>query len=450
MGVSWLGILVLLASGAGSAPRDLVSFVDAEDYFRTRGVVLKAEEIAGLVTKEPTDGKAQISQLLAIRWLAIHPIDVKKADGARSALEAVAQGKKAQDPSGFAKDYAQRALAKLDGKILPAPTGPRKDTVTESLKWFPDTVTLVASVDLRGTGEAESLEVHPMSGLLTQILGPKQREEFYRFADAVGNIRLDRAALALQMGLKGAEPERIYARLTGLSNAKRLIDFLHPLVTGGKLTEEKGLKGEPVLILASREHAPAIAVIGDTELIVAGYQKEAADHVEVLRQVLSVRAGKSPNVTAGPLKDLLKDVPGRAAAVLAGELNDDQRTQLTMGDNLFRAAPQRLAANLAHDKGVAVQLRAMFKDAAEAMAFVDSVDKLKKQAAEMLKNPPPRSGITADMAKLLTRMLNDFQLVAKDAEAKGSLSVPPETVKALRDMIGPLLGHEPDSPPKGP
>src|SRR6516162_5043354 len=101
MGVSWLGILVLLASGGGSAPRDLASFVDAEDYFRTRGVVLKAEEIAGLVTKEPTDGKAQISQLLAIRWLANHPIDVKKAAGARAALEGVAQGKKAQDPSGF-------------------------------------------------------------------------------------------------------------------------------------------------------------------------------------------------------------------------------------------------------------------------------------------------------------------------------------------------------------
>src|SRR5262249_12665071 len=264
------------------------SFVDAEDYFRTRGVILKAEEIAGLVTKEPTDGKAQISQLLAIRWLTNHPIDVKKADGARAALEGVAQGKKAQDSNGFAKDYAQRALAKLDGKSWPAPTDTPKDGAAEALKWFPATATLVASVDLRGTGVAEPLETHAMSGLLTQMMGPKNSEEFYRFADAVGNFRLDRAALALQMGPNGAEPERIYVRLTGLGNAKRLTDFLLPLLKGGKLSEEKGPKGEPVLILASKEHAPAIAVIGDNELIVASHQKEEADHVEVLSQVLNV------------------------------------------------------------------------------------------------------------------------------------------------------------------
>src|SRR5262249_31539529 len=143
-------------------------------------------------------------------------------------------------------------------------------------------------------------------------------------------------------------------------------------------------------------------------------------------------------------------VPLSRRRALAGELNDDLRKQFTTGHSPFSTFPQRLAVNLAQDKGLAVQLRAVFKDDAEAKAFVDSVDKLRKQASDMLKNPPPRSGITETAAKVLTKMLNDLELEAKGAEAKGSFSVPPETVKVLRDLIGPLLGHKPVSAPKEP
>src|SRR5687767_3990502 len=103
--VGLLEMIVLLAGSGGLASNDLVSLVQAEDYFKVRNIAVSADKMAELAGKDPADGKTQVQQLLAIRWLGENAADTKKADGARALLEQIAAGKKAQDPHGFARGH---------------------------------------------------------------------------------------------------------------------------------------------------------------------------------------------------------------------------------------------------------------------------------------------------------------------------------------------------------
>src|SRR5262249_31006008 len=120
MSVSALGLFAFLVVSGGNFPGDLVTLIDADMYFQARKVDVTAAQMVALAGKDPVDGKTQIAQLLALRWLGDHPNVVKADSKIRALLEVVAQGKKAQDPQRFARDYAQRALSRVDGKPPPA------------------------------------------------------------------------------------------------------------------------------------------------------------------------------------------------------------------------------------------------------------------------------------------------------------------------------------------
>src|SRR5207249_2858389 len=104
-------------------------------------------------------------------------------------------------------------------------------------------------------------------------------------------LRLDRVAIGLQLAANNFEPERIYVRFTGAADLKRWAEFMEKQMPGAKTSETKGPKGERILLLASEQTGPAIAFLGDTEVILAGYQKNKANHGELLSRVLDVRAG---------------------------------------------------------------------------------------------------------------------------------------------------------------
>src|SRR5215472_8383497 len=143
---SLIEFLVLLGSTASSPTHDLVSLIRAEDYFKARNITIKPEQMVSLALKEPADGKTQVQQLLAIRWLGENPAAAKKAEGARAALEQLAAGKKAQDPQGFARLYARQALARLDGQAVPVMAAPAK-SAREGCAWFSADTNVVAAVE---------------------------------------------------------------------------------------------------------------------------------------------------------------------------------------------------------------------------------------------------------------------------------------------------------------
>src|SRR5262245_4151009 len=134
MDSSFSGILMMLALTGGTGSTDLISFVDGPDYFKAREIEVKLEKMVELAAKTPEDGKDSVAQLLAIRWLGDHPAEVKKAKNARQTLQQITAGKKGKDAAGFARDYAERALAKLDGKPLPGPTLAAKSVREEGLR----------------------------------------------------------------------------------------------------------------------------------------------------------------------------------------------------------------------------------------------------------------------------------------------------------------------------
>src|SRR5258708_33287214 len=193
------GLEFLLLFFMGTANNDLVSLIDAEDYFKAHEITVEAGALANLASQDPADGKAQITQLLAIRWLGEHADLVRKNEGIRAGLEAIAKGKKAQDSLGFAKHYALRALATIDGKEPPALAPVPDDSLrSEAFRWFPPQVHVVSGADLRATGKVQAKDEAFLRSILKSV--PQEfKHEVYAFVDAVGNIPLHRVALGFQL-----------------------------------------------------------------------------------------------------------------------------------------------------------------------------------------------------------------------------------------------------------
>ena len=152
MGVGLSEMLILFLMMGGSSGADVVSFVPPKHYFETMEVETTFDKMMELATKEGKDGRTQFQQLLAIRHLADEADAFKKSPKyaeQRQILEQIAAGKKANDPQGFAKEQAQKALARFDGKTWTPPAAPvlRDD----ALAWFPANATFAAAWDGRHT-----------------------------------------------------------------------------------------------------------------------------------------------------------------------------------------------------------------------------------------------------------------------------------------------------------
>src|SRR5262245_42811620 len=177
--VSWSGFVVLgllLGPASGALPSDLVSLLNAEAYFQNNNIPVQADKLIELAAKAPADNKGRIGQLLAIRWLEEN---AGKLGGQKQAAQA-ALHKLATGPQGFARDYAARALARIDGKPAPVLHPAPKDSLRQALEWFPEDMALVAAMELRPTPGQKTLSadaplVQDLKGLVArfqQLMGP--------------------------------------------------------------------------------------------------------------------------------------------------------------------------------------------------------------------------------------------------------------------------------------
>jgi hypothetical protein len=431
--------IVLLAGVIGLPVNDAASLIDPADYFQTRAVEVKVENMLELAAKDPADGATQMAQLLALRWLAQHPAEARKADKARETLAAVADGKKAQDPQGFAKEYAQKALAKLDGKPAPAPRKIPADSVrTDALRWFPTKATLFGAVDFRTSGDLPPVDENLVGRLIASIPGPG-KGEVYRMADMAGNVRLDRVAVAFEMDAKDAEPQRIWVRLTGAGDVKRLSALIAQGFPVRKV--RKGSKGETITILSQENQAPVFAFIGETDLIIAGHKDNAGNHMEVLEQLLEVRDGKRASVLqAGPFVENLKKVPDHAHGVFAADINDALYKQLAQAP--FTAFPRKVFLDATRTPAVTVRVQATARDANEAKAFVLGYNQLKEQGLEALKKIPNEVKLPPEAIRSLENTLKGARLDAQGPAVKGTIQVPGETIQALAKLLEEIVKAE--------
>jgi hypothetical protein len=425
-------MLLLLLLAGGPAGSDIVSMVDPAAYFESRQIDLTIDKMTGLAATVPEDGKVQIMQLLALRYLGDHPELLKQADryaSHRMLLEEMAAGKVAQDPQGFAQEYAALVLARLDGKTLPPPEVPRLQSV---LDWFPADATILVAADLRRLRDPASAS--PASAEVLRNLPVQVRQKVFAMIEKVGNVRVDRIAMAFTEDKEPAKG-KFYVRITGKANAEWLrstIQQMEPRFEEKEYKDRAG--GKTIPVLRASERAPVILFVEPTELLLVGYARDQGAHEDLVEEVLAARAAKEPNVAAGPHQDRLQRIPANALALVVGDLPAEMRKIL--GPDLKKVAaavPLRMDAFIEKiAAGFDVQATAGMANAAEAQAAVMQIAKLRKEGIDNLQKLQKQPNADPRLpTNTLINLLQSLQMQSEGADVRLRALVTRELLQQL-------------------
>jgi hypothetical protein len=434
--------MLLLLGGGGGTPQDLLALIDGPRYFKARQVEVTPETMVQLAGKAPADSKQAVAQLLAIRWLGEHPDAVKKSKSARETLQQIAEGKKGQDPQGFARDYARSALARLDRKAGPAPPLPANSLRAEALKWFPEKSTIFGGLDFRPPRGVRPRSMDAMLRAFTGMIHDREQEQLFKYAERLGNIRLERISFAVVPDMNDDRQTRVFVRLTGRADRKRVAQFIGQEIKQAVLKEEKGPSGEPITVIDAGKNGPSFALVGDTEMLIGAFGGEARvdNHVAVVRESLGIRAGKTPNIVTGPYAGTLKSSPAQAVGLLIGDLPERWYEPLTDRHSPFKGLPRNFNFRLTRtERGFQLRFTGGAASGKEARAFVDSVDTLKREGIEGLKKLPAQMKVKAATVETLQAALKGVKVEARDALLTGDAALSNAAVKALEDLAEAAL-----------
>lgn len=433
-------VLMLGPSGSSAVQMDALSLVTSEGYLQHRGMEASPGKLLDVLKRPPSDPKSGTLRLVAIRWLGENK--AKLGDQAQAAREAL--GRLASGPPGFDQDYAKIALARLDGKALaPLRTMPKGSVREQALAWLPDDATLFGGIDLRaapdaaGPGEKASQQ---FADLRVQMLGKLPADvapDVYAFLDTVGNVRIDRLALGTT-GFPGQHDSGdIYVRVTGQGDVKRLAEFIKKHQTGLKEETRKTPQSVAMhVLLCDQPGKPSMALIGDTDLVVAGPRGRGTSK-EALERVLAVIVGKGTNVTKGAFGPALQATPENARLVFMGSFPQELRSSAAQSP--LGVAPASVALDLQDAKagGVDIRLRALFEKQEEATQFVKNAKKLIDEGVKSLPNLPFK--IKPESIAALKKTMESVELKAEGQSVTCTVSITPATMQALNDLMGEAL-----------
>lgn len=438
--------LVMLLVMTGLPANDLASLIEPEGYLRSRGVELKADKLIELAVQEPKTGKEQMIQLLAIRWLGKHADEVKKIDGAVDTLREIAEGKKGRDAQSFARDQAARALARIEGKPAPTPRRlPAGSVRSEALAWFPATALVVGATDLRPPVGAAGPDPEAFAAVIAALVPEREMKPVYDFVDAVGNIRLDRVSVAFETNETEPDKSKIWVRFTGAADRKRLEAFLakeFPEREERKPPSGKGFRGEPVVILSKKDSAPAFALVGNTDLVMAGYKSNQGNHIELVDALLAVRAGKSKGVRVGPFDEVLKGINENASQLLIAKVPENFRSSLFPGLPLAdKDLPTRVVVEVTGGKAITARVRGTMKSEDDAAQAAKSLESLKAEGIKHLKDIPAEANVPRDLVNVARKVLDSMKIATDGAVLTLTAEVPSNVamsaLKAVETMFGP-------------
>jgi hypothetical protein len=452
---TWERILLLLPLlSAGVPSHDLASVLEPAAYLKAHDLEPTAGRLAELATKQPRSGQEQMTQLLAIRWLGAHADEAKKAAGALDALRAVAAGEKGRDPHGFARDHAARALARIEGRPAPAgPVAPAASVRGDALSWFPVEATVFGAMDLRwASGRQGTVDPDALSTALAR-LAPEPWKEIFDFADAVGNLRLDRLALAIELDAKGIGPNCIWIRLTGACEPKWLEAFVAKNFP--ERIRRTGPRGEPVVILHKQGSAPAFALIGQTDFVIAGRERDRDNHAKVVEALLDARAGKGKNVTTGPFAEVLDKTSDKAQGLFVADVPQTLGAQVLRGSPL-PAAPRRVLFEVVGGRAptarvpvatlLTVRVVATMKDEEEAAATAKAVAQWKDQFLRALKDLPPDAQAPRELVDVGKTILEAVRITTRGSAVTVTAPVPVEAARAALQALQPAAPPPPKAP----
>jgi hypothetical protein len=449
-------MLLFLLLGFGSNSRDLVSYLNPDDYFASRKVEVRVETLLSLAGKTPATGKDQVMQLLAIRKLVANPAEARKDARVRDLLTQIAERKKGQDRLGFAEDYARRALAVLDGKPAPAATIPKASLRTDAYAWFPKDAALVAGFDLRPVAGVPAADVSTLQELVTKFMRQGNQDKVFDTVEKLGNIRLDRFSVGIapapQAGGNGRPNGRIYVRVTGKADHRRLVTFLCD-ETKLAITQQDRVPGRDLVTFLgsadNKDRPPAIAVVGDSEILVAGYMNDQGDHVGVLREMLEVRAGRQPSVTAGALASRLKKVNPQTFILLAGDISKELGLGPLGAPGLDGKGmmPKTVVMEATRKTtGLDIAVEAGMENEADAQRLADEASKSIRDAVEDVRRElKAKREVPEEVVELLVKTLESVKTTAKGPRLTITVHISNDLMKAVPDLLG-KLGAIPGGP----
>ncbi len=455
MGVGLSEMLILFLMMGGSSGADIASFVPPKHYFETMEVQTSHDKMIELASKEGKDGRAQLQQLLAIRFLTDDAEAFKKSAKyaeQRRVIEQIAAGKQANDPQGFAKEQALKALARFDGKTWTAPAAPvlRED----ALAWFPANATFGMAWDGRHTRNLLGSNSSNMVLDMLKMMNPpaeqkKIFQEIYSQVEKVGNVRLDRVAFAFVEDEKQPRQSKIFVRFTGKADVARMLDLLKTLERGLEVTEKKDDQGLPYTELQRPGRPPVFLAFGDSELIMTGFADDKSDHQVLVKEVLAARAKKLP----GALKEAMAKVPAKACAFMVGTLPQDFRRDLQreLGD-----VPSKVQGSIEQlPTGFDINLEGTMAKGGDSRKLVEVVSKGRQQAIEGMKQlqnggllPP---GFPALPYQAMYNVMESMQINGMGENVQMRMMVPNDVVQVLPISVGFFgMAVRPLAPPAAP
>jgi hypothetical protein len=437
--------LFLGLGGGGVVPNDLAALIDVSDYFGPRQIEATPENLVKLSIKDPASAKESFVQLLAVRWLGEHADQLgARKDAARKALQQLAAG-----PDGFPRDYAERALARLNGGPLPLRTFGKDNIRKDALAWFPENVQMAGALDLRAAPAHKTIragdqavvkQIKQIQAHLEKLLPNQAKDEVYIFAETVGNVRVDRISYGMAIDLAGPGQGQVYARATGRFNHKYLVEYLKQTVPNVTLDEKKGAQGEPITFI-SFEEPPILVLVGDTDVFVAGHANKKEGQAELAEQVLAVRDGKKPSMLTGALSQALKEVSPEATGLLIGEIPAIVHAELARTP--IGSVPHHYALESGDggaDGGFLLRFRGEMGNDAGAKKFADGFKDLVKMGLDALKEAPPMPGM--DILRLVLETIGGFELKADGTKISGALKVSADAQKNLIEKTAESLKKE--------
>lgn len=420
-------------------PNELVSTIDAETYFKARHSALTVDRLLEQAGKKPTNGKEQVAQLLAIRWLGEHADAMRKESRVAALLHQVADGQKGADPQGFARAYASRALDRLEGRPVGRSIGAAPADWKQHFGWLPVGFDLVVDYDQHTDSPLRALDDSRLRAAAWASMGQNEREEVIKFVESFGNLRLDRVVLGYRDDPTSPLKQEFIIRLSGAGNRRWLIEALTPLVPGGaQIKQEKTADGTPVTIFQPNNNlGSVIAVIGDTDFLIAA-GADGGKSADTLRGIVKNWNKDPPSVLSGPIGKDLNKVSPRSFAIVVGQVPHELRELLQQAAPLA-GLPQRVCISLAKGREFVLHFEGTSASAGDAQLFAGGLTALKERAITALQNLPAEMPIKDDTLRQLIKSVEAVKVEQDDAVVRLTFKLSAQLQVTLEKMINELM-----------
>ncbi|MFT5905126.1 MAG: hypothetical protein ACI9E1_000719 [Cryomorphaceae bacterium] len=240
MGMQEMLMALLFAAFGGASGNELLDFVDADSYFKSKGVEMTVESMMLEAKKPDVGADASAKEAAVRRLLAIRTLGNLKDKKALGALNSFVDSKEM-----FVSDYAKSAIAKVTGKPL-AINEAKLDQWKSNLPLLPKNTGAVLNLKLGSLNGNAGLmqkfkEMKNIKGM-EKMLGEMKKgmiDEAYPVIERIGNVRVDSITVAVAENV-GNETGWVIGIINGEYDKLAIKDFVNQDMADGMDRKQVG------------------------------------------------------------------------------------------------------------------------------------------------------------------------------------------------------------------